>query len=72
MTFGLLFTFVNEISFEISVVLSESARTLSLCAGWLKMHPSGDTSATLKTEEIIHDACEVQVDIFSSFKVRLL
>lgn len=39
---------------------------------WLKMHPSGDTSATLKTEEIIHDACEVQVDIFFSFKVRLL
>lgn len=53
-------------------LLSEFARTLSLCSGWLKMHLGGDTSATLKTEEIIHDACEVQVDIFFSFKVRLL
>lgn len=36
------------------------------------MHPGVTQVQPWKTEQIIHDACEVQVDIFSSFKVRLL
>lgn len=50
-------------------VASHNSRS---CADCLKMHPGVTQVQTPKTEQIIHDACEVQVDIFSSFKVRLL
>lgn len=64
--------FADDKLIEISAVLPESPRTFSLVRWLFKNASRCDTSATLKTEQIIHDACEVQVDIFSSFKVRLL